>query len=89
MTRAFVLLSAAALLSAIPASASADPNDYRENRANKVADCKKKLREAQSRDEYREKAEECDRELAKFDREWAEKRYRERREARRYRDWND
>lgn len=89
MTRTFVLFSAAVLLSAIPASASTDPNDYRENRANKVADCKKKLREAQSQDEYLEKAEECDRELAKFDREWAEKRDRERREARGYRVWNE
>jgi hypothetical protein len=89
MSRACLLFSAAALLAAIPGSARADPDDYRENRANKVADCKKKLREAQSRREYREKLEECDREIAKFDREWAEKRYRSRREAQRYRDGYD
>jgi septal ring factor EnvC (AmiA/AmiB activator) len=91
MIRAFCLSGAAALLSTIPVSASADPNDYRENRANKVADCEKKLDEAQSRSEFREKAEECDHEIAKFDREWAEKGNREARErirSRRYSDWD-
>ena len=91
MIRAFALCGAAAVLAAIPASASADPNDYRENRANKVADCEKKLDEAQSRSEFRAKAEECEREIAKFDREWAEKGFREARQrlrSRRYSDWD-
>ena len=42
----------AALLALAAVPASADPNDYFENRANKVADCDKKLREA-ARDRYK------------------------------------
>lgn len=95
MNRIAFMAGAVCSLAFTASAAHADPNDYRENRANKVADCDKKLREAHSRREYREKAEECDRELAKFDREWAEKRreqYRDRRDnggRRDYDDWDD
>lgn len=78
--------------------AVADPGDYRYDYRKKHmetrADCDKKLYEAKDRREYRQKAAECDRELAKLDlerRREAEKKWRERdRDDRRHADhWDD
>lgn len=85
--------------------AVADPGDYRYDYRKKHmetrADCDKKLYEAKDRREYRQKAAECDRELAKLDlerrreaakeRHEAEKKWRERdRDDRRHADhWDD
>ncbi|WP_447953386.1 hypothetical protein [Sphingopyxis chilensis] len=73
----------ALLLSGVPAAA--DPGDYREDYRKKhwetVADCDKKLDEAKARREFRQKAFECDRELAKLDDERRREAAKKRREA--------
>ncbi len=71
--------------------------DYRKKHMETVADCDKKLDEAKDRREYRQKALERDRELAKLDHERHREAAKERSEAEkkwreRYRDddgWND
>lgn len=79
-------IAAALTLSAAPAAA--DPDDHWEKQWEKRAECDEKLYEAKSRRDFYKKAEECNRELAKLDREqrreaakeWyeAEKKWRER-----------
>ena len=81
--------------------AAADPSDQWKKQWEKRADCEKKLYEAKSPREFRKKAAECNRELAKLDQEqrreavksWreAEKKWRERHREYRddYYDWND
>lgn len=82
------------------APAAADAGDQWKKQWEKRADCDKKLYEANSRRDFYKKAEECNRELAKLDREqrreaakeWreAEKKWRERyRDDGAYYDWDD
>ena len=73
---------------ALAEPATADPGDHWKKQWEKRADCEKKLHEATSRRDFYKKAAECNRELAKLDREqreeaakaWyeAEKKWRER-----------
>lgn len=79
---------AAAALTIAAAPVSADPGDHWKKQWEKRADCDKKLYEAKSRHDFYKTAAECNRELAKLDREqreeaakaWreAEKKWRER-----------
>ena len=92
-------LTATALVIAAPTSA--DPGDHWKKQWEKRADCDKKLYEAKSRRDFYQKADECNRELAKLDREqrkeaaksWreAEKKWREhyRYDEGPYYDWDD
>lgn len=84
--RFLAIAVAAVVVTAGPASA--DPSDRWKKQWEKRAECDKKLYEAKSRREFYEKVAECNRELAKADRErrkeavksWreAEKKWRER-----------
>lgn len=92
---------AAASALAFGAPVQADPGDHWKKHWEKRADCDKKLYEAKSRRDFYKKAEECNRELAKLEREqrreaikeWheAEKKWRERHRKFRgdYYDWDD
>ena len=85
-----IILAAAGLAApfAIGGAAMADPGDYAKKQWEKRADCEKKLYEAKSPWEFRKKAADCNRELAKLSREqrkealkaWreSEKKWRER-----------
>src|SRR3546814_15264604 len=84
-------IAAAFIVAAAPAAA--DPDDRWEKQMEKRAECDEKLYEAKSRRDFYKKADECNRELAKLDREqrreaakeWyeAEKKWRERQRDRR------
>lgn len=94
-----IILALAATAISIPAAA--DPGDYAKKQWEKRADCDKKLYEAKNRKDFYKAAEECNRELAKLDREqrheaaksWreAEKKWREqqRYHGGSYYDWDD
>lgn len=93
-------MAAAAALIVIAAPASADPGDQWKEQWEKRAECDKKLYEAKSQRDFYQKAEECNRELAKLNheqrkeasKEWreAEKKWRERnRYDGPYYDWDD
>ncbi len=75
--------ASALMLSGVPVAAN--PGDYREDYRKKhwemLADCDKKLDEAKDRREFRQKASECDRELAKLDHERRRDAAKEQREA--------
>lgn len=97
MIARFLGFSTAALM-IVSTPVVADPGDYRENyrekRWEKIADCDKKLYEAKDRREFRQKATECNRELAKLDREARREAAKEWREAEkkwrdRHRDYDD
>ena len=85
LLRCLTVAAAAVIATASPANA--DPGDHWKKQWEKRADCDKKLYEAKSRREFYQKADECNRELAKLDREqrkeaaksWreAEKKWRE------------
>jgi hypothetical protein len=91
----------AAALVAATSPAAADPGDRAEKQWQKRAECDRKLHEAKSRRDFRQKAAECNWELAKLDREqrreaakeWreAEKKWRERNRYHDggYYDWDD
>ena len=93
----FVLAAAAGLAMplALPSAASADPGDHAKKQWEKRAECDEKLREAKNPWEFRKKAAECRRELAKLgfeQRKDAAKAWREaeKRARERYRDyWDD
>ena len=104
MKRILFTAAAAALAAplAIGGAAQADPGDHMDKQWEKRAECDEKLTEAKSRRDFYKKAEECNRELAKLDREqrreaakaWreAEKKWHERQRERwdgRYYDWDD
>lgn len=88
-----VAIGVAAALVVTAAPAVANPGDHWEKQWEKRAACDKKLYEAKSRRDFDKAADECNRELAKLDREqrreaakdWreAEKKWRER-----YRDYD-
>jgi hypothetical protein len=76
--RSFGLGAAALTLATSPVAA--DPGDHWKKQWEKHKDCKKKLHEAKSRRDFYQKADECNRELAKLDHEHrgeAAKRWRE------------
>lgn len=101
--KAFIYSAAAGLVASLTPSApaAADPGDHWKKQWEKRADCDKKLYEAKSRRDFYKTANECNRELAKLDREqrreaakeWreAEKKWRERHREWRgdYYDWDD
>src|SRR3546814_784043 len=60
-------IAAAFIVAAAPAAA--DPDDRWEKQMEKRAECDEKLYEAKSRRDFYKKADECNRELAKLDRE--------------------
>lgn len=86
LRRCLTATAAAFVMSATPAAA--DPGDQWKKQWEKRGECNKKLYEAMSRRDFYKKANECNRELAKLDREqrkeagkaWreAEKKWRER-----------
>ena len=100
MVRRCLTVAAAALVLLV-APASADPGDQWKTWWEKRAECDEKLSEAKSRRDFRQKAAECNRELAKLDGEqrrkaikaWreTEKRWRERHpdDDGGYHDWDD
>lgn len=99
LLRSIAIAATAAFVASAPSSA--DPGDQWKKQWEKRADCDKKLYEAKSRRDFYKKAEECNRELAKLDREhrreaakeWreSEKKWRERNryDGERYYEWDD
>lgn len=99
MLRVLGLGATALALASSPVAA--DPDDHWKKQWEKRADCDKKLDEAKSPRDFYQKADECNRELAKLDREqrreaakeWreSEKKWRERNRYYEgsYYDWDD
>lgn len=71
MKRILFAAAAAGLMApfALPVAAMADPGDHWKKQWEKRADCEKKLAEAKSARDFTKKLGECNRELAKLDRE--------------------
>jgi hypothetical protein len=94
-----MMIAVATALAASPTAA--DPGDQWKKQWEKRSDCDKKLYEAKSRRDFYQKADECNRELAKLNyeqrreaaKEWreAEKKWRERHREYQgdYYDWGD
>lgn len=91
LLRCLAVTVAAFVITAAPAAA--DPGDQWKKQWEKRADCEKKLYEANSRRDFYKQADECNRELAKLDREQRREAAKEWREAEkkwraRYRDYD-